>query len=158
MWAEKELEYVQMGNLKLKKRLTMLLKALTKDPQSSIPEACNSAAATKGAYRFFSNENVKAKKIKDGSYQATKMRIKKHPNILIISDATNLNYSSHKSLRGIGVLKNFRARGLNLHTTIAITPNGVPLGMLDQACWGRLAKDYGKRALRSKLPIKNKES
>src|SRR5207237_5037729 len=48
--------------------------------------------------------------------------------------------------------------GLLVHTTLAITPERVPLGLLAQQVWARDPDDIGKRARRKQLPISQKES
>ena len=45
-----------------------------------------------------------------------------------------------------------------MHTTLAITPERVPLGLLAQQVWARDPDDIGKRARRKQLPISQKES
>ena len=160
MWAESELQHMDFNDLRLNKRFQSLLEALKEKPAASIPEACQSNADTKGAYRFFSNNCVEAQEIRTGHRQATIERMKERQNdsiFLFISDATNIVYSSHKSLKGIGVLRNQRARGLNLHTTLVTTENELLLGSIQQVCWGRKAEDYGKRSQRARLPIEQKE-
>lgn len=161
MWAEDETQYMNFNDLRLNKRFQAILEDFTEKPSASIPEACQSNASTKGAYRFLSNNCVEAKEIREGHRQATIERMQNSPidsKLLFISDATNLVYSSHKKLKGIGVLRSQHARGLNLHTTLVAPENELLLGIIHQVCWGRKEEDYGKRSERAKLPIEQKES
>lgn len=158
MWYCVEISYMSFGDKRIAKRAGELLKVLYEKPKSSIPEACKNIAQTKAAYRFFANDKVNVEKIIKGTRKATVDRMKDQKLILFPSDATNLVFSSHKKLKGIGVLRSQRARGLNLHTTLAITPDGLNLGLIDQKCWGRAPEDYGKRKERKKLPITERES
>jgi hypothetical protein len=48
--------------------------------------------------------------------------------------------------------------GLELHDTMAFTPDGTPLGLLDVQCWARDPNDIGKTRRRHSLPIEEKES
>jgi len=157
-WAENEVSYMNFNDQRLKNRCSKLLEMLGKNSEASIPRSCESKSATKAAYRFFDNDNVSVKEIRDGFFNSTISRIKDHKLVLILSDSTNIVYSSHKSLKGIGVLRNFKARGLNKHSAFAVTPDEQPLGLLYQKIWGRKLEDYGKRAERAKLPIEQKES
>ena len=50
------------------------------------------------------------------------------------------------------------AVGLFVHDTLAVTPDGRPLGLLDVQCWARDRAEFGKRARRYELPIEQKES
>jgi hypothetical protein len=48
--------------------------------------------------------------------------------------------------------------GLLVHDSLALTPDGTPLGLVDVQCWARDANDFGKKARRKQLPIEQKES
>ncbi len=135
MWAENELKHMNFKDKRLNKRMGMLLESFTENSGDSIPQACKSNAATKAAYRFFSNECVEAKEIRKGFREATISRMKEQPTgttFLFASDASNVVFTSHKKMRGIGVLRNQKARGLNLQTTLAYTEDGLVLGSLRQ--------------------------
>jgi len=160
MWAERESQHMDFNDLRLNQRLFKILEDFTRRPKASIPEACGSWSSTKAAYRFFNNEEVKVEKITKGFVDSTieRMQTNSHKTYLFQSDSTNIVFSSHKALKGIGVLRNQRARGLNLHTTLVSTEGEVTLGIVNQHCWGRDDKDYGQRAMRAKKPIEEKES
>jgi hypothetical protein len=158
MWVADELKNMDCSDKRLTKRLGLIIERLAAQPESSIPKACNSKSESKGIYRFLSNENIEADTIRDGFRKTTIERINEHPVVLFLSDATHFIYSSREKLNGIGVLRNFKSRGLNLHTTFVSTPDELPLGVVHQVCWGRKAEDYGKRDQRKKLPIEEKES
>jgi hypothetical protein len=80
--------------------------------------------------------------------------------VLAIQDSTSLNYTAHGATEGLGPIGNQRdgAQGLHLHSTLAFTPHGVPLGFIDVQCWARDANDFGKKARRHRVPIEQKES
>lgn len=161
MYNEADTLHIKLGDLRLEKRLEKIVKDLVEQPSVSIPKACNSQAATKATYRFFSNDTVEAKSIRNGYRKSTIERIieqGENATILFPSDATNIVYTSHKKLKGIGVLRNQNARGLNLHTTLAVTENEIVLGSIDQHCWGRKPEDYGRRRLKIERPIEEKET
>lgn len=157
---DKDIQHMNFGDLRLTARLEKILELFTEEPSSSIPEACKSSAATKATYRFFSNDKIEEKAIRKGMYKATinRMKEKENATFLFKSDATNIVFTSHKKLKGIGVLRNQKAKGLNLHTTLVSTEDEVTLGVIGQYCWGRNPEEYGQRALRSKKPIQEKES
>ena len=45
-----------------------------------------------------------------------------------------------------------------LHDTLALTPDGLPLGLLDAQVWSRDPKEHGKRKDKKTKPIEEKES
>jgi hypothetical protein len=56
-----------------------------------------------------------------------------------VQDTTSLNYQTHAATTGLGPINTHAdgAQGLKLHDTLAFTPDGVPLGVLDAECWAR---------------------
>ena len=58
----------------------------------------------------------------------------------------------------MGPLGHTACQGLLVHSTLAFTPERVPLGLLAQQVWARDPDDVGKRARRKQLPISQKES
>lgn len=157
-WIEQEIAHMDLPDKRLLLRYGKLLEIMSSNPSSTIPEACDSFAQTKAAYRFFDNDNVSAKSLRTGFYKSTAARIQGQKIVLIPTDTTDLNYSSRKTLKGKGVLKNWQASGLILHSSFAVGVDGTPLGLLYQKFWGRKAEDYGKRIERKKLPIEQRES
>src|SRR5208283_693764 len=66
-------------------------------------------------------------------------RIKEHPVVLSVQDTTTLNYTSHTTTEGLGPIgtKRSKSKGLLVHDTMAFTPEGTPLGLVDVQCWAR---------------------
>jgi hypothetical protein len=75
-------------------------------------------------------------------YEATVRRIAEHPRVLSVQDTTSLNYDAHPATRGLGPIntRSDGAQGLKLHDTLALTPEGVPLGLIDIQLWARKAR------------------
>lgn len=82
-------------------------------------------------------------------YQATRGRCRGQETILAVQDTTTLNYTAHPLTRGLGPIgtKAEGAQGLIVHDTLALTPRGVPLGLVDVQCWARDAEGHGQRRL-----------
>jgi hypothetical protein len=62
-----------------------------------------------------------------------------HRVILALQDTSELSYSTHLQTKGLGPIGNnsLWQQGLLLHTTLAVTPAGLPLGILTQEVWAR---------------------
>lgn len=157
-WIEQELSYVKLGDKRLDRRLSLLLEQFSEMPQSSIPEACGSQAATKATYRFFSSERVEVGALRQGFFQATSERARAYDMVLAIQDTTELNFSTHPKTQGLGYLDHPACRGIKLHSTLAVSPDGLPLGLLDQQSWIRPEQEYGKKSQRRIKATKDKES
>lgn len=160
-WAEEEFGEADLGDRRLDKRLLTLARDFWAQPQSNIPQACKKRAAMKAAYRFFEHESVTMEKLLHPHYQATITRIRMTPPVVLaVQDTTELNYATHPKTEGLGPIGGNKngAVGLLVHDTLAITPEGVPLGLIDVRCWARDPDEFGKRELRHDLPIEEKES
>lgn len=159
-WVEKEFGTVEFYDPRLKKRLLNIVRDFYGQPQASIPQACGLHAKTKAAYRFFSNERVNMDEVIRGHVESTVERIKAHDIVLAVQDTTSLNYTTHPAMQGLGPINTTQnsSVGLMLHDTMAFTPQGTPLGLLDVQCWARDTGDRGKRYRRKRLPIEQKES
>lgn len=159
-WPETELARANLGDRRLEKRLVSLLRDFYAHPQSSIPEACQSRARTKAAYRFLEHPEITMEKVLYAHYESTVERMKAEKVVLSVQDTTTLNYSSHPATEGLGPIGYNKDKGLGLivHDTLAFTPEGVPLGLLNVQCWARDEADFGKKHRRYELPIEQKES
>jgi hypothetical protein len=159
-WAEQEFGQVQLPDARLKRRLLSLARDFYARPCANVPQACGSRARTKAAYRFFSHPKLKMQQLLAGHYQATTERLRREPVVLAVQDTTSLNYTAHAATEGLGPICNRvdGPQGLELHSTLAFTPTGTPLGLLDVQCWARDANDFGKKTRRKRTPIEQKES
>lgn len=159
-WAEEEFGEVAFKDERLRKRLFIIARDLYDRPQASIPQACQSRAKTKGAYRFFEHSQSTMDKILASHYEATLNRISKEKVVLVVQDTTSLNYSAHPATEGLGPIGSKREGvvGLVVHDSMAFNLEGTPLGLLDVQCWARDPEDFQKRHLRYELPIEEKES
>lgn len=160
-WTEQEFGCVDLDDTRLKTRLYKIAEDFACNPGALVPQACEgSAARTKAAYRFLENKQVSMDKLINVHRESTIERIRSHKVVLAVQDTTTLNYTAHKSTEGLGPIgtKAQGGRGVLVHDTMAFTPKGAPLGLLDVQCWARDPKRAGKKELRKALPIEEKES
>ena len=159
-WAEEELGEAEIGDRRLSKRLVSIAQAFYARPQANIPQACQTRAETKAAYRFLDHPETSMETILEPHYQATVARMSREAVILAVQDTTTLNYSAHPATENLGPIgySKDRGMGLLLHDTMAFNREGTPLGLLDVQCWARDGGDFGKKKRRHNLPIKEKES
>lgn len=78
--------------------------------------------------------------------------------VLLVQDTTSFNFSHHPASAGMGPLEHPSCRGFLAHTTLAVSGNGVPLGVLEQQVWTRLDSETGKRPQRHETAFADKES
>jgi hypothetical protein len=161
-WVEEEMVSLALGEKRLEKRARKLIREMSQDPTGSIPEMSEDWAATKGAYRFFKNETVKVPRVVEAQKQATIKRIERWggraqgATLLIVDDTTSFDYSSWPEIDGLGILDSKYCRGFLAHSSLAVTPEQVPLGLLAQETWVR---DYpADRPRGRQVAIEDKES
>lgn len=160
MWSALELRHVDLGDRRLNRRLVKLVDDSLRAPEASVPAASGDWAATKAAYRFWDNPRVDPEDIRAAHRDITLERLEAHRRepILVIQDTTSFDFTAHPATAGLGYLGHSKRSGLWLHTALAVTAAGVPLGPLHQHTWTRDRKDLGKRALRNKKETADKES
>jgi len=160
-----EVNTINLGDKRRNKRFIHILKQKLKNPSASLPITFERKKDVKGAYRFFDNPAISADKIVACHRQATIERIQKydrHGIVLLVQDSSDLNYSNHASKKELGKTQIRINHGLLIHPTIAVTPEGVNLGLVDLRVWTRKEKEPRTATQahfeRSKKPIEEKES
>jgi len=159
-WNETEFEEIRLGDERLNVRAIKLLGQLSAQPQDFINQACEDWAATKAAYRFFDNEGVRPEAILSPHHERVCERMRGQNLVLAIQDTTELDYSAHPKTKGLGPIGNKRdgVQGLLLHTTLAVTAQGLPLGLLTQQIWAREAQSRQQEYEHRATALKDKES
>jgi hypothetical protein len=164
-WGE-EFNSVDFGDTRLQNRFIHIAHRLLEQPMASINQAHEDWAATKAAYRLFKNERVTPDKILASHQRCTVNRARSQALVLAIQDTTLLNYNTHESTEGLGSIMHCASKspkGLVMHSTIAFTPEGLPLGVIHQDIWARdcrrsIRKDAELRRISQQLPPEEKES
>lgn len=136
-WVSEELRDVDLGDARRNRRLVQIVEDLAAQPNASVLQAMRDEAAVQGVYDFWANRRVQAEEIIAAHTRRTVERMAEHTTVLAIQDTTELDYSSHRSTVGLGPISNPKARGLKVHTVLAASAEGVPLGVLHQIVWAR---------------------
>jgi hypothetical protein len=162
-WIDQELAGCKFADARIGKRFSMLMDQLSDGIGRTIPLACGDWAATKAAYRFLDNDRVSEAEILAGHFQATRERFEavKGP-VLVLHDTTEFSFTrsdtaaigqTHKVASG-HMDKKGRQRmhtvcGILMHSSLAITTDGLPLGLAATKLWTR-KKFKGTNALKGK--------
>ncbi|MBK8752430.1 MAG: IS4 family transposase [Candidatus Competibacteraceae bacterium] len=75
---------------------------------------------------------------------------------MCVQDSMELDDTAQPGIAGLGPLSSLRQHGLYVHPTLAVTPDGVPLGVLDAWMWTRDRETLGED--KRHWPIEAKES
>ena len=157
-WAVQEFGRAELGDKRLTKRLVILASQRGAKLNASISESCTRASGSRAAYRFYDNDQVKPEDIQCPHIQATLRRANKQPVVLAVQDTTQADLTAHPHTAGVGYLQDLKHTGYLIHTTLLVTPQRVPLGILDQQVWVRNPAEFGKKHQRAKRATAEKES
>ena len=155
-WAAAELASADLGDARLNRRLVRVAERLGAQPGASIPVACGGWAETQAAYRLLAHENVDLESVLAPHWDGSVERMRAHRVVLCVQDTTELDFTSQPGIEGLGPLSYLRQHGLYVHPTLAVTPDGVPLGVLDAWLWARDRETFGDD--KRHWPIEAKES
>jgi hypothetical protein len=174
-WFDRELAGSSFADERLSKRLRKLVAQIGSAMGQSIPLVCQDWANTKAAYRFFANDRVSEADILAGHFQSTRDRaVAVDGSVLVLHDTTEFSYQ-RENVDAIGITKainsgrdkagRVRAHtvcGILMHSSLAVTTEGLPLGLAAVKFWTR-KKFKGTAALKKKInptrvPIEKKES
>lgn len=152
-----ELLGIDLGDKRLNRRSHHIIEALSADPQASINASFTEWGDTIAAYRLFDNDAVTPEAIYKPHYEATLRRIDEHPVVLIAQDTTELDFTKHPP-KDAGCLNKPDRFGFYNHTHLAITPTGIPLGVVGTELFERSPESLGRSLERRSAPIEEKES
>jgi hypothetical protein len=159
-WAAQEVAGAGLGDPRRQRRASQILAALAAQPMASLPQACGTWAAAKGTYRFLANPAVAPATLRAAHQARTLERMAAEPRVLLVQDTTYVNFTRQPHIQGMGPLHT-RAQprqGLLVHTTLALSADGLPLGVLDQQVWARDPTAMGQAQQRKQRPLQAKES
>ena len=157
-WAANELRDAELGDARLNKRLVKVVGTLASHAASSVPEACDSWAETKGVYRLWDSLRVTPQAIRQAHRQSTVERVEGLDAVLVVQDTTTLDVSHRPATKGVGPLDRPSRQGVKVHSALAVSTQGVPLGIIHQQDWVRDPDTVGKKHKRHQLETKDKES
>jgi len=157
LWSSKEFCLADFNDARLTKRCIGIATGILDNPSGSIAESLTKWKKIKGAYRFFNNESVTNEKILSSHIEMTNERCQMEKVVLVAQDTTELT-TSPKKVSGAGKIGVGKSEGFFIHTGLALTTNGIPLGIVSQKIYARKAETSDPSRNYKKLDIKDKET
>lgn len=168
-WIEEDFARIDFKDNRLVQRFKNILCEFIKKAQSNIASTFDSWASIKACYRFFDNVKVKAEIILKEHIKSSVSRINAiNEPIIVVHDTSYIDYKNRKKSEDLDrVFSSKKGRdgcfGLILHNSLAITKEGVPLGLLNQQFTRRETILHSDRKMPTKQyvhtkPIEEKES
>ena len=123
-----------------------IVQAALEHAGDSIPTAAGNLAATDATYRFLDNPNVLPSDVDDAHTLATVDLAAGYPGVLLVpQDTTDADFTSPARNGRLGQLAHAKHFGLFVHSALAMTADGLPLGLLHQHIGMRSPDQRGKR-------------
>jgi hypothetical protein len=157
-WVQGELASVDVGDQRRNHRFRVLVQQCSVNPQATFNGVCPTKADKKAAYRFIANEKIDPVAMREAHHDSTWRRASSYGRVLVLQDTTSMDFTRHHTTEGLGHLDSQYARGFLVHSALAATQDGEPLGVVHQEIWVRQEEDLGKSHERRKRPWQDKES
>ena len=165
-WAEKEFGGAPLNDERLSKRLVNVAGAKAGTPgRAFCGVAQGDAAAVKGYYRLIDmpeDSAVTMDNILQPHRDRTVRRMLGQQTVLCVQDGSDLNYNSLAACTGLGQIganqTGAKSRGLHLHTTLAVSSSGLPLGVLKAQCLAPEPKAPEDKRRAFAIPIEEKKT
>jgi hypothetical protein len=138
-FAETHFGKAELGNRARTARLVDLAERFARHPGGTLPEKLKSPAALKAAYRLMERKEVTHSAVLQPHRQETLENIAQHDGpVLVIHDATELDYNGLRSLQGLGQIGNGKRRGYLCQNSLAVDPQQREvLGLVNQVLYRR---------------------
>jgi hypothetical protein len=151
---------IDFHSVRLEGRFVRTMETLAKQPDKSVWEAGEDRAEAKAVCRMPGNEDFDREEIIRAHREAAIRRMSgSGGTIMAVQDTTGVNYSTRLKTEGIGYISN-KMPGVNVHSCLAVSGNGLALGLLYQpGCNRPEPKDEpASHESRKVRPIEEKES
>jgi hypothetical protein len=170
-WAHNEFGGAPLGDERLSKRLIECARIQAEKPAEAFSGAAQGHwPLVKGYYRMIDKPDDSAitmNAILAPHRERTLQRMMAQHTVLCIQDGTDLNYNSLAHCEGLGVIgtnqTSAQSRGLHLHSTLVVTTDGLPLGLLGAKCEApqghkQEPEEEDEKASSSKKPIEERKN
>jgi len=165
-WAQNEFGGAALGDQRLSKRLVEIGHKQGANPGCSYSGAAGGNwPEVKGYYRFIDKPDdsaVSMENILQPHRERTTRRMKAEKIVLCPQDGSDLNYNTLDQCEGLGVIGSnqtgAKSLGLHLHSMLALTPEGLPLGVLRSECTAPQTKLQDDDRPASAIPIEEKKT
>ena len=165
-WAAHEFGGADLGDKRTNARLIEFARTLAAKPGRAF---CGAAQADKPAIKSYyrmieqaDDSQVTMQANLAPHQQRTVQRMKAQSTVLCIQDGTELNYSTLVQCDGLGVIGSnqtgAQSAGLHLHSTLVVTTQGLPLGVLGAQCSAPQPRAEDDSRPSSAIPIQEKKT
>lgn len=165
-WAAQEFGGADLGDKRTNERLIEFAGTLANKPGRAFCGAAQGdKSAIKSYYRMIEqpdDSQLSMEAILAPHHLRTVQRMKAQSTVLCIQDGTDVNYSGLVQCDGLGVIGSnqtgAQSGGLHLHSTLVLTTQGLPLGVLAAQCSAPQPRAKDDVRAPSAIPIEEKKT
>jgi Transposase DNA-binding/Transposase Tn5 dimerisation domain len=121
-WAEQNFGSAELGDRRRTRRLVDSAAKIAAHPEKSFPQIFD-WNELRGFYRLCDQSQATLAAVMQPHWEQTRQAMGRQPLVLIVHDTTELDYSSHRQLKGVGQIGNENGRGFLQHNSLAIVPD-----------------------------------
>lgn len=158
-WAREEFGLACLDNKKRVTRLVQMAATAANQPAGKVTEVFQTAKEREGAFRLLENDAVAPEEIQAAAHRACARRVAGEAFAFVPVDGTSLHFTDRLAQKGLGLVgpRCKGARGLQVMSALAVSPEGVPLGLCGQEYWTRVERSKGKKK-KDRRPTEEKET
>jgi hypothetical protein len=163
-WARNEFGATDLGDVRRTKRLVTMAIGAARRPSGKVSVVFDRSREREGAYDFLESPHVDADAVASSVFDATLRRARGLETAFVAIDGSSLSLTDETGSKGFGPVgsPNREVTGLLMMNALAITREGVPLGLIDQLWWNRAPANERTRRERMKAnavrPFEDKET
>lgn len=144
-----EFERVELGDVRLRRRLQAAAVRLSASPDLGFPRALKTDHEAEGYYRLLSNDRVHYRALVKAHAEASKARIPEGEVFRVLHDTTEFTFRGDSEREGLGHARGGGAQSFFAHVALAVSSGAVtcPFGVVGARCWARTKPPRGSRKL-----------
>ncbi len=136
-WAEQSFGHTELGDGRRTKRLVRMATRAAQTPGGKVSEVIENAAELQGAYDFLETGHVAPAAMLKALGKATLCMGSGEPYMFASVDGSSVKLTDRARTKDFGSIGSHGSRGLKVISALALTPDGVPIGLCAQTWWAR---------------------
>lgn len=120
-WAENTFGSADLGDRRRTRRLVESAARIAAHPEKSFTQVFD-WNGLRGFYRLCDQEEATLPAVMGPHWELTRQAMRQQPLVLILHDTSELDFSSHHKLQGMGQIGNENGKGFLQHNSLAVVP------------------------------------
>jgi len=139
-WATHTFGRARLGDPRRVRRLIQIAGGVARQPGATVTGTQCTSAAREGAFRFLESDQVDTHEVAQAVYETGVLDSSTYEQVFVVVDQTDLTLVDRRGVRGLGPVCNRDSEvfgSMHVMNALALDPQGVPVGLVDQQWWNR---------------------